>query len=94
MFSFHVLTFGCKVNQYESQAQRERWLAAGGIECDTPEDADLVLLATCAVTAEAVADARQMTRRLARIAPGARLVVTGCAGSADSPGTVAENRPS
>ena len=82
MFSFHVLTFGCKVNQYESQAQRERWLAAGGIECDTPEDADLVLLATCAVTAEAVADARQMTRRLARIAPGARLVVTGCAASA------------
>lgn len=82
MFSFHVLTFGCKVNQYESQAQRETWLAEGGIECDTPEDADLVLLATCAVTAEAVSDARQMARRLGRIAPKARLVVTGCAASA------------
>ena len=82
MFSFHVLTFGCKVNQYESQAQREKWLAAGGIECDAPEDADLVLLATCAVTAEAVSDARQMARKLARIAPRARLVVTGCAASA------------
>lgn len=81
-FSFHILTFGCKVNQYESQAQREKWLAAGGVECDAPEDADLILLATCAVTAEAVSDARQMARKLARIAPGARLVVTGCAASA------------
>ena len=78
MFFFHVLTFGCKVNQYESQAQREAWTALGGIECEKPEDADIILLATCAVTAEAVSDARQAARKLARIAPDARLAVTGC----------------
>lgn len=81
MFFFHVLTFGCKVNQYESQAQREAWTALGGIECEKPEDADIILLATCAVTAEAVSDARQAARKLARIAPDARLAVTGCAAS-------------
>ena len=64
-------TFGCRLNAYESEAMKG--LAAGaGL-------ADAVVVNTCAVTAEAVRQARQPIRRLRRDSPDARLVVTGCA---------------
>lgn len=81
-WSFFLLTFGCKVNQYETQAVREAWLRCGGRETDDPAGADVALLNTCAVTANAVTDARQAARRLHRLAPGLPLVVAGCACSA------------
>ncbi|MEG2140973.1 MAG: MiaB/RimO family radical SAM methylthiotransferase, partial [Bilophila sp.] len=59
---FFIVTFGCKVNQYESQSLREAWLALHGQETDDPATADVILLNTCAVTANAVADARQAVR--------------------------------
>lgn len=76
---FHIATLGCKINQYESQALREAWTDLGWTEAETPDQADLVVVNTCAVTAHAVRDTRKMVRHLAREAPGARLVVTGCA---------------
>jgi threonylcarbamoyladenosine tRNA methylthiotransferase MtaB len=66
-----VVTFGCRLNACESQAIRER-AAADGV-------ADTVVFNTCAVTGEAVRQARQAIRKVRRERPQARLVVTGCA---------------
>ncbi|MDL2207727.1 MiaB/RimO family radical SAM methylthiotransferase [Desulfovibrio sp. OttesenSCG-928-M16] len=76
---FHIVTLGCKVNQYESQALREAWLALGGMETPKPREAAVILVNSCAVTARAVADLRAVVRRLRRAAPLARIIVTGCA---------------
>lgn len=78
-FRFFLATLGCKVNQYESHALREAWLAHGCTEVAQPEVADVVLVNSCAVTAGAVADVRSAVRRLHRLAPQARIVITGCA---------------
>ncbi len=67
-----VVTFGCRLNSVESQTIRQ--LAARGGAA-----ADLVVVNTCAVTAEAARQARQAIRRLKRQRPEARIVVTGCA---------------
>ena len=55
-FKFFIRTYGCRVNQYESQSIRERWLALGGEETGSPQEADVILVSTCAVTAQAVSD--------------------------------------
>ncbi len=79
---FHIITLGCKVNQYESQSLREAWLGRGLVETDAPEDADLVLLNSCAVTEKALADLRSTVRKVRRAAPECRVLVTGCAAQA------------
>ncbi len=81
-WTFFLATFGCKVNQYESQALREAWTALGGLECDGPEQADWIVLNTCAVTRGAVSETRQTARRLHRLAPTAKLIITGCSATA------------
>ena len=62
-------TFGCRLNAYETEAMKD---LAGGLD-------DIVVVNTCAVTAEAVRQSRQRIRRLRRDHPGKRIVVTGCA---------------
>jgi len=75
---FQILTFGCKVNQYESAGMAEV-LADLGFTPRPPQAApDLVLVNTCTVTARADQQARQAIRRLARQHPGADLWITGC----------------
>src|SRR3954468_17805589 len=69
--SVDVLTFGCRLNAFESEVIRREAENAG-------LDATIVIN-SCAVTSEAVAQARQQIRRLKRQRPGARIVVTGCA---------------
>ena len=64
-------TFGCRLNAYETAAMGEL-AAAHGVE-------DAVVVNTCAATAEAVRQARQLIRRLRRDHPEKRLIVTGCA---------------
>ena len=66
-----VVTFGCRLNAYEFEVIR-REAAAGGVT-------DAVVVNTCAVTGEAVKQARQTIRRLRRERPNAKIVVTGCA---------------
>ncbi|MBD5538790.1 MAG: radical SAM protein [Desulfovibrio sp.] len=78
-WTFHILTFGCKVNQYESQAIREAWQGHGGSEAQAPEAADVVLINSCAVTARAERDARNAVFRVRRAAPRARIILAGCA---------------
>ena len=70
-----VVTFGCRLNAYESEVIRAR-AAADGLT-------DAVVFNTCAVTGEAVRQARQAIRRARRERPGARLIVTGCAAQID-----------
>lgn len=77
--TFHLVTQGCKVNQYETQALREAWLGAGHAEVETPEAAAVVVINSCAVTARAVTDLRQLVGRVHRAAQAARIIVTGCA---------------
>ena len=69
--STQIVTFGCRLNAYESEAIRAR-AAEAGLD-------DAVIVNTCAVTAEAVRQSRQTIRRLRRERPGAKIVVTGCA---------------
>jgi threonylcarbamoyladenosine tRNA methylthiotransferase MtaB len=71
-----VVTFGCRLNIVESEAVRREAEAAGV--------ADAVIVNTCAVTGEAVRQARQAIRKLKRDRPGAPVIVTGCAAQADS----------
>lgn len=80
--TFHLLTLGCKVNQYESQALREVWVAQGCAEAAEPAGAGVVVVNSCAVTAGALADLRQMVARVRRANPQARIIVTGCAAQA------------
>ncbi len=70
-----VLTFGCRLNLVESEAMRRAALACGRT--------NLVIVNSCAVTAEAVRQARQTIRRVKRERPGAEIVVTGCAAQID-----------
>lgn len=78
-WKFHFVTFGCKVNQYETQALREAWTAQGGTECDSPDAADVVCINSCAITARGERDARNAIFRVRRDAPDARVLLTGCA---------------
>ena len=78
-----VLTFGCRLNLVESEAMRRAAIAGGQRE--------VVIVNTCAVTGEAVRQARQAIRRVARDRPEARIVATGCAVETDR-ATFAEMR--
>jgi threonylcarbamoyladenosine tRNA methylthiotransferase MtaB len=69
--SIDVVTFGCRLNALESETMRRRAIEAGV--------ADAVLINTCAVTAEAVRQAKQAIRRVRRERPASRIVVSGCA---------------
>jgi threonylcarbamoyladenosine tRNA methylthiotransferase MtaB len=69
--SVEVVTFGCRLNTYESEVIRRNAEGAGLT--------DAVVVNTCAVTGEAVRQARQAIRKLKRERPGVRILVTGCA---------------
>jgi threonylcarbamoyladenosine tRNA methylthiotransferase MtaB len=79
MKTFAFVTFGCKVNQYESQALRERFARKGLAEVDAARGADLFVINTCTVTETAAAEAQRTVRKLARRFPFAEITVTGCA---------------
>tara|TARA_B100001939_G_scaffold244296_1_gene211710 strand:- start:5299 stop:6606 length:1308 start_codon:yes stop_codon:yes gene_type:complete len=70
-----IVTFGCRLNTYESEIMRNHARAAG-LE-------NTIIFNTCAVTAEATRQARQTIRRMKRRNPGAKIVVTGCAAQID-----------
>ena len=70
-----VITFGCRLNAYESDQALARARADGLT--------DAVIFNTCAVTGEAVRQARQAIRKARRTRPDARLIVTGCAAQID-----------
>jgi len=74
--SIDVVTFGCRLNTYESEVIR-RAATTAGVD-------GAIVVNTCAVTAEAVRQARQTIRRLKREQPDTRIIVTGCAGQTEA----------
>jgi len=66
-----IITFGCRLNAYESEVMRDH-ARAGGID-------NAIIINTCAVTGEAVRQARQAIRKARRDNPDAEIIVTGCA---------------
>ena len=75
---FRILTFGCKVNQFDSAMMAEALEQAGFAPAPAEVRPDLVLVNTCTVTARSDQQARQTIRRLARQYPEAPLWITGC----------------
>jgi len=71
-----IVTFGCRLNAFEAEVIRNKAEGAGL--------SDTIVINSCAVTNEAVAQARQSIRKLKRERPGARIVVTGCAAQTQS----------
>ena len=76
--SFHILTLGCKVNQYESEAIREIFLADGYRESATLETADVYIVNTCTVTNIAAKKSRQMLARGKKKNPNCVVIAVGC----------------
>ena len=83
MKTFEVKTLGCKVNQYESQALRERMLELGFRENKNSLGADVYIVNTCAVTRRADTLSQEEIRKLYRSHPRARIFVTGCSAEND-----------
>jgi threonylcarbamoyladenosine tRNA methylthiotransferase MtaB len=75
MLELEIITFGCRLNAYESEVMHEQASAAGL--------SSAVIVNTCAVTSEAVRQARQAIRRARRERPEAKIIVTGCAAQID-----------
>lgn len=77
MASFHVENFGCRAARADGEAVSARLRSEGLTEIALPE-ADVVVVNTCSVTAEADRDARAFVRKTRRLNPEAKVVVTGC----------------
>lgn len=84
-----LVTLGCKVNQYETQLVKEALERSSFREAADGEPADLCVVNTCTVTAEADSKARQVVRQLAKQQPGAQTVIFGCY-AAREPETLAQ----
>src|SRR5215471_1142051 len=76
--SFFVANFGCRASQSEGAAVEQELLHGAATPADSLFAADVVVVNTCTVTAEADREARQLIRRIASRNPHVRIVVTGC----------------
>ena len=76
-------TFGCKVNQYETQEMNELLTADGHTVTTDAKEADVIIVNSCTVTAEGVRKVRQTFRKLKKENPCAVMVLTGCASQAE-----------
>ena len=74
----HLTTLGCRLNEAELESWATGFMSKGHVIAQTPEQADVVVINTCAVTQDAVRKSRQLIRRLHRNNPTAKLVVSGC----------------
>lgn len=77
-YTVAVLTQGCKVNQYESEAIAEAFERVGFRVLSGDEVCDAYVINTCTVTGESDRKAGQLIRRVHHLAPGAKILVTGC----------------
>ena len=78
MASFYVENFGCRATQADGAAIERQFRDQGMHRASSPEEADLVVLNTCTVTASADQDARAAIRRVHRENPNCQIIVTGC----------------
>ncbi len=86
----HLSTLGCRLNEAELEQWATAFHAAGDRITAFPDQADVLILNTCAVTRQAVCKSRQRVQRLQRANPTAKVVVTGCYSSLEPPASLAE----
>jgi MiaB-like tRNA modifying enzyme len=79
MKKFWITTLGCKINQYESESIRERWLRMGYEQADNDAEAHEIVINSCAVTQAALRDLRQTVRGINRRNPEGKVIIAGCA---------------
>ncbi|WP_027721019.1 tRNA (N(6)-L-threonylcarbamoyladenosine(37)-C(2))-methylthiotransferase MtaB [Maridesulfovibrio zosterae] len=79
MKKFWLITLGCKINQYESESIRQRWIHMGFEPADSDAEAHEVVINSCAVTSSALRDLRKTVRAVNRHNPVAKIIITGCA---------------
>lgn len=75
---FNIITFGCKVNQYESNMMKEKMLSSGFLYVENIEEANIIIINTCTVTNVADNKCLKTVRRIKREKEEAILVVVGC----------------
>lgn len=81
---FFLFALGCKVNGYENNALRERFLLEGYVETKDAKEGDIIVINTCGVTSVADQKSRQHIRKFRRLAPNAVLAVMGCYSEANA----------
>jgi threonylcarbamoyladenosine tRNA methylthiotransferase MtaB len=74
----HLKTLGCRLNEAELETWARKFRLQGHAVTGQPDEADLVVVNSCAVTEEAVRKSRKLIRRVQRSNPQAKLVVSGC----------------
>ena len=85
MQQFSLITLGCKVNQYDSNAIATLLRRAGWSQPKRGKKTNLVIINTCCVTTTAMRKSRQAIRKAVGEAPGAAVLVTGCYSDLDAP---------
>ncbi len=85
----YLRTFGCRANQYDTEAVRTMLEASGHTIVPAAAEADVALFNSCAVTSDAEAELRKVVRRAARERPALRSIVMGCAAALDDDRPVA-----
>jgi threonylcarbamoyladenosine tRNA methylthiotransferase MtaB len=76
--TFHITNFGCRASQSEGASIHQELLESQASEAVSPYEAEVVIINSCTVTAEADRDVRQTIRRIASRNPQAKIIVTGC----------------
>ena len=80
---FSILTFGCKVNQCESEDIKMQMVKNGFVSCDDYKVSDVIIFNSCAVTAESVRKLRQSVRKVKKVNPKSIVLLTGCVAQTD-----------
>lgn len=78
MKKFYISTFGCRVNQYESEAIREGWENNGYTQVGDPRLANYIIINSCAITSRAEAETRNIINHYKKNFPQAKIILTGC----------------
>lgn len=78
MYKVFFITFGCKVNQYETECMRADLLRRGYCEAERAEEADVIVVNSCTVTSSGDGKSLYSVRKLRKDVPGAVIVITGC----------------
>ena len=73
-----IITFGCKVNKYESQVILENFIKEGFLKADSELDADIIIVNSCTVTSQSDKKVRKTLNRVRKINKNAVIVLTGC----------------
>ncbi len=76
--NFKIYTLGCKVNQYESEYVRQLMILEGYTYTESDENADIVIVNSCSVTAVSDSKCRKLLRKIKRINPDCVLLLCGC----------------